>query len=219
MSTDAAADRPHSFDEIETHEQWQFDFWDEAKKIGGWVHFGWNPQTQTIWYVTIIAGVQRRVTLVAVPDISTKKLSRSLEFRAEGIWAHHVCEKPLEHWTVGLEAFGVVLDSTEGGLGNQWGERIGVGLDLEWESAAPPVAFDEGFQQKCSVSGELLIGSEDFQITATGSRMRSWGSANKSEILDHAIRMPIRLGTRSGDLIIDTGLNLGAGTWSGGIRM
>ena len=113
----------------------------------------------------------------------------------------------------------MVLDSTEGGLGNQWGERIGVGLDLEWESAAPPVAFDEGFQQKCSVSGELLIGSEDFQITATGSRMRSWGSANKSEILDHAIRMPIRLGTRSGDLIVDTGLNLGAGTWSGGIRM
>ena len=219
MSTDAAADRPHSFDEIETHEQWQFDFWDEAKKIGGWVHFGWNPQTQSIWYVTIIAGVQRRVTLVAVPDIPVKKLSRSLEFRAEGIWGHHVCEKPLEHWTVGLEAFGVVLDSAEGGLGNQWGERIGVGLDLEWEAVAPPVAFDEGFQQKCLVSGEVLLGSEDFQITATGSRMRSWGSANTSEILDDAIRMPIRLGTRSGDLILDTGLNLGAGTWSGGIRM
>ena len=25
--------------------------------------------------------------------------------RAEGIWAQHVCETPLVHWTLGLEAF------------------------------------------------------------------------------------------------------------------
>ena len=34
-----------------------------------------------------------------------------LEIRTEGLWAELLCETPGEHWTLGLEAFGVRLDT------------------------------------------------------------------------------------------------------------
>ena len=62
-----------------------------------------------------------------------------------------------EHWTFGLEAFGVRLDTAEEALrpGGEIGERVPVGLDLEWE--APNV-----------VLGDVLVGRERWTIDARG---------------------------------------------------
>ena len=35
---------------------------------------------------------------------------QGLEVRADGLWGELMCETPLEHWSYGLEAFGVALD-------------------------------------------------------------------------------------------------------------
>ena len=63
---------------------------------------------------------------------------RRLEIRAEGLWAELWCETPGEHWTFGLEAFGVRLDASRGRgrPGGEIGERVAVGLDIEWEVGA-----------------------------------------------------------------------------------
>ena len=41
---------------------------------------------------------------------------RSLEVRTSGLWADHTCETPLEHWTVGVEAFARRPRRPPGGL-------------------------------------------------------------------------------------------------------
>ena len=47
------------------------------------------------------------------------------------------CEQPLDHWTVGLEAFGLAFDDPGEVLGRGHGDRAALGLDLEWETASP----------------------------------------------------------------------------------
>ena len=58
---------------------------------------------------------------------------RLLEVRGDGLWAELVCEVPGEHWTFGLEAFGVRLDDEDEAAPSDVGERVPVGFDLEWE--------------------------------------------------------------------------------------
>jgi hypothetical protein len=78
------------------------------------------------------------------------------EIRADGLWAELVCETPGEHWSFGLEAFGLRVDSDEEADRSEVGERLPVGLDLEWE--APDL-----------VHGELLVARDRIPFTGTGT--------------------------------------------------
>ena len=49
-------------------------------------------------------------TLVAVRDHEVPLPRTGLEVRADGLWGELVCETPLEHWSIGLEAFGLGYD-------------------------------------------------------------------------------------------------------------
>jgi hypothetical protein len=172
---DPIDDLPHR-QESSLVEQWQFDFWSGEHDLGGWVHFTYDQSSRKGWYVTALIGVDRQLVLVVDPKVPIPQLTQYLEFRAEGIWAQHVCETPLEHWTVGLEAFGVTLETAEDAMGDQWGKRTGVGLDLEWERIEDTEETDTGFRQRCSVTGEVLIDDEVIDLNAQGWRSRSWGA-------------------------------------------
>lgn len=88
---------------------------------------------------------------------STAKSSLgSLEIRAEGLWAEMLCETPGEHWSFGLEAFGLRFDTAEEAATTDVGDRVAVGYDLEWETPD-------------HVVGELLVGRTTIAIDATGS--------------------------------------------------
>ncbi len=66
--------------------------------------------------------------------------------RAEGLWAELLCETPGEHWSFGLEAFGVRFDDEAEAATSDRGERIPVGFDLEWETTGPVAARgDHGY--------------------------------------------------------------------------
>jgi hypothetical protein len=67
-----------------------------------------------------------------------------LELRTDGLWAEIVCEVPGEHWTFGLEAFGLLLDDLDEARTATVGTRLPVGFDLEWDTGR--------------VDGELLLG-------------------------------------------------------------
>src|SRR5262249_32810994 len=73
------------------------------------------------------------------------------------LWAELFCEAPGDHWTFGLEAFGIRLDEPQDALrpGGEIGERVAVGLDLEWEA---PVL----------VHGDVLVGRERWTIDGWG---------------------------------------------------
>jgi hypothetical protein len=76
--------------------------------------------------------------------------------RAEGLWAELLCETPGEHWSVGLEAFGVRFDDEAEAATSDRGERIPVGFDLEWETPD-------------RVVGEILVGRARYELTARGA--------------------------------------------------
>jgi hypothetical protein len=81
---------------------------------------------------------------------------RLLEIRADGLWAELVCETPGEHWGFGLEAFGLRYEDEEEAAKSDVGERLAVGLDLEWET--PDL-----------VHGELLVGRHRIPFDGTGT--------------------------------------------------
>jgi hypothetical protein len=79
-----------------------------------------------------------------------------LVVRAEGLWAELVCETADEHWSFGLEAFGVRFDDEHEAATTDRGERVAVGFDLEWETPN-------------HVYGEILLGRRQIEFDGTGS--------------------------------------------------
>ena len=84
---------------------------------------------------------------------------RLLVVRGDGLWAELVEETPGEHWTAGLEAFGVRLDDPLDAERGEPGERLPLGFDLEWETGAG--AFGE-------VHGDLLVARDRLVFDGTG---------------------------------------------------
>jgi hypothetical protein len=137
---------------------------------------------------------------VVVRDHEVALPRQGLEVRAEGLWAELWCETPLEHWTYGLEAFGVRLDDPHDALTSERGERVAVGLDLEWEEGAPCHARGpdwpvRGLVQAGAVHGEVLLGRSRFELDAWGERRHSWGER------DWFGRRGWACGLRAGDLV------------------
>jgi hypothetical protein len=108
-------------------------------------------------YEVVLAGppIGPGVVVVRDDDVGRPK-GRLLEVRADGLWAELVCETPDEHWGFGLEAFGLRYDSEEDAATSDVGERLPVGLDLEWET--PDV-----------VRGELLVGRARIPFDGRGT--------------------------------------------------
>ena len=116
--------------------------------IGGFVQLVLPPPGAGVpdhaWYWAYVVGPD--VGVVAVRDHEVPRpRGGALAVRADGLWAELVCETPDLQWTIGLEAFGVRLEHPVDALRGEVGERIAVGLDLEW---------DEG-----AVFGDVLIGT------------------------------------------------------------
>jgi hypothetical protein len=170
-------------------EPWWADAWEidftaivGAEVVGGFVRLALLPNQGVAWWWTGLLTPR----LVAVRDHEVPLPRAGLEVRADGLWGELVCETPLEHWSVGLEAFGIAYDDPGDAWGDEWGERLPVGLDLEWEATdepgvAPPTgpqpAAGEGvaYAQPGRVHGEILLGEGRIELAGTGFRSRSSG--------------------------------------------
>jgi len=158
-------------------ESWSFEFALGDGSLGGYVRLGLVPHEGRAWYWAGVLGRRRQLVSVRDHDVPIPG-GRALELRGEGLWADHTCETPLEHWTLGLEAFAVGYDDPLEAWGAERGDRVALGLDLEWEAVADPEGEpgpDSGFHQACLVHGDVLVGSERISVTASGSRQRRWG--------------------------------------------
>ena len=164
---------------------WEIDFAGPAGDgvVGGFVRLALLRNQGLAWWWTSLVTPR----LVAVRDHEVPLPRSGLEVRADGLWGELVCETPLEHWSVGLEAFGIAYDDPADAWGDEWGERLPVGLDLEWEATAeagglapsgPPPAGPGavGYAQPGRVHGELLVGpSQRIAFSGTGFRSRASG--------------------------------------------
>jgi hypothetical protein len=105
--------------------------------------------------------VSPTVGLVVVrgDGLSTPRDSRLVVVRGDGLWAEFVEETKGEHWTVGLEGFGIRLDDPLDAERGERGERLPVGFDLEWETGTG------GFGE---VHGDLLVATARLGFDGTG---------------------------------------------------
>jgi hypothetical protein len=143
--------------------RWLLDFAACESKFAGFVRLELREAEQIAWYWTYLVGVPEVEGVIVVRDHEVLLPRQGLEIRAEGLWAELWCEAPREHWTFGLESFGVRLDAAGDALraGGEIGERIAVGLDIEWEVGAdgPPAGV---------VHGDVLVGRARHEIDAPG---------------------------------------------------
>ena len=149
--------------------------------IGVSVRLACAPALGVAWWWTHLLLPDRRGPVV-VRDHEVPLPRQGLEVRADGLWGELTCETPFDHWTYGLEAFGVLLDHPADSLRGEIGERMPVGLDIEWD-VEPPTARHEyeragecGYEQFGAVHGDVLLGRERFEIEAVGVRSHAWGT-------------------------------------------
>lgn len=174
MEPSSADERPHPpGPELAWSESWTFDFSADDGSLGGWARLTLVPNRDVAWYHGFLAGPGRQ--LVAVLDHEVPLPSTGLEIRTTGLWADHICETALDHWTIGLEAFGLGVDDPAEIYGRQLGDQVPLGFDLEWEAEAPAHGVDGAYRQPSRVSGEILVGSDEIDFDGHGYRSHRWG--------------------------------------------
>jgi hypothetical protein len=131
-----------------------FDFWLPDGSLGGFCSLVIGTRTAAYW--AGLVGVDRPYVLVKDLAVEPPRRPDSWEIRSEGLWADHNCEEEAgEHWSFGLEAFGVAFDDPEEALRSEWGDRTALGFDLEWEPGV--------------VHGEVLVGTERIAFDGLGA--------------------------------------------------
>jgi len=151
-------------------ETWGFEA-AQADGTGVLVRLTCFPDHGIAWYWAYVFLPDEALVVVRDHEVPLpRRTERDLEVRADSLWAELVCETPGEHWGIGLEAFGLVLDDPWDALRGELGTRIPVGLDLEWEHLAPEHVDDARRHQFGRVHGELLVASDRIAFDAVGAR-------------------------------------------------
>ena len=186
---------------------WEIEFVAESG-VAGFVRLALLPSQGVAWWWTSLLTPR----LVAVRDHEVPLPRTGLEVRADGLWGELVCETPLEHWSVGLEAFGIAYDDPADAWGDEWGERLPVGLDLEWEAVseagdlapAGPAPGPGGvaYCQPGRVHGEILVGPDRIPCSGTGFRSRASGVLDWWSTRPHRRRAWV---SGKGEGIVDAG--------------
>lgn len=171
--------RPAPEDErrhLDVDERWWFDFAATDGSMGGYaaLFYLYGPAARVAWYWAAFVADGRPLLTFRAHDVAIP--TRGTEVRGDGIWACLTCETPLEHWSVGLESFGVELEDPLEAWGGERGDVVPFGLDLEWEATALGVAGEGGYGQWCEVHGEVLVGDERIAVACGGHREHLWGA-------------------------------------------
>ncbi len=166
----------------EWEESWYLDFVSADGGLAGFVRLTLRPGEGTAWFWAGVVGGGPNLVAVRDHEVPTPK-APGLEVRASGLWTELVCETALDHWSVGLEAFGVALDDPLEAWGQERGDPWALGLDVEWEAVAPPTPWPAGvagYWQGCAVSGDVLVGAERFTLDGAGTRVHLWGDPGRT---------------------------------------
>lgn len=145
-----------------TAEEWSFAAWSADGSCG--VISTQRLLGRRCWYWSAV--VQAGMPLVTLAEFEAVVRPDPFIVKAHGLWAEHICDAPLEQWTIGNEAIAVALEDPAAALGRAYGEPTAMAMDLEWYATAPPVSLaapdandDEahGFVQDGTVHGVVEV--------------------------------------------------------------
>jgi hypothetical protein len=120
-------------------------------------------------YWACVVGDGRPLVTVRDDEVPLPR-GTALEVRTSGLWSAIHTETPGEHWSVGLEAFALSLDDPADAWGDERGDLVPLGFDLEWEATGGGTTISP-----CVVSGEVLVGTEAIIVDGLGWRGEEHG--------------------------------------------
>ena len=145
-------------------------FWSPQGTFGGHITVVLWPATARVWYWCSIFEEGAPLVTIVETELAMPRQQAGFELRGSGIWADQICEQPFVHWSYGLEAFAVGLDDPTDALGSFRGERVALGLDLEWE-------VKESNSCGGVVHGEVLLRTDQIELDGFGWRRHVFGDA------------------------------------------
>lgn len=175
--SDLAAEQRHDVPPDELwNESWYFDFANQDLN-GGYIRLGLYPNLGVLWWWAYLV-VEGR--LIVVRDHAAKLPAGSgLDTKNDSLSAEIVCEKPMERWSIGMEAAGVELAKAADAYTGEKGVKLPVGLELTWEAMTPPFWYPERvthhYQHAGRVAGRITIGDKTLEYNGMGERDHSWG--------------------------------------------
>ncbi len=180
-----SSDRAHRWPgTAEWFELFDLLFFSPQGSLGGHLTVLRWPASNQAWYWAAVVRAGQPSAVVVETDLALP--ADSIELRGSGIWADHICEDPLVHWSYGLEAFALALDDPDEAFAapppspgthvEVRGERVPLGFDLEWEATdTSTVQLADGFAHPGRVHGVILLGADAYDLDGFGVRLRRWG--------------------------------------------
>ncbi len=153
-----ADERPHHPDPADPWwaDGWVFDVWSPSERLGCCTSLTLLPNQRQAWYWAAL--VRPGEPVLIVWELHAPLPRQGLTVRAEGLWAEHVCEAPLEQWTVANECTAVALDDPVEAVGRGLGEPAAMAFDLEWYATGPPRPVVGGAELPGVVHGSVEVG-------------------------------------------------------------
>jgi hypothetical protein len=176
----AADDRPHPRAAVE---EWVFTAWLPGGAAGLLTAYR-RPAVAAGWYWSALARPDEPLLHVAEWEVPPR--SDPLLVKAHGLWAEHVCERPLVQWTVANETFAVALEDPADALGRGYGTPSALAFDLEWYASGAArrtevgiAGGDEGgYVQDGVVHGVVELADAPLHLAeAPARRWHRWGLA------------------------------------------
>jgi hypothetical protein len=161
-------------------ESWGFEFGDGLSEVGMFVRFVIHPNRNTCWFWAAVVNGADPVVLCRDLSVPMPAQPSVLEIRSSALWSHAICETPFDHWTVAMEAYAVSLDDPNDAYTGEFGDRVGLAFDLEWEDSEKPTADAtksevRGYAAEGKVTGVLQLDDLTIDVTASGCRDHVWG--------------------------------------------
>ena len=166
-----ADDLPHGDAAVE---EWVFACWTAGRRGRRVTGYRLHRTGAPAWYWSAVA--RRGEPLLHVTEWEVPARSDPLLVKAHNLWAEHMCDVPMEQWTVANETYAAALDDPDDALGRAYGQPAPVAVDLEWYATAPPRPIADGFVQDGVVHAVVELAGGPLHLSEVPARRwRRWG--------------------------------------------
>jgi hypothetical protein len=182
-------------------DEWWFGWWVPGG-AGGICGHRSDPVQRLLgyWWAWVAPGEK----LLHIADWQIPMRTTDGLMKGELLWAEHVCEFPLEQWTVSNESRATAIDGPTDVKGLGYGMPTAIASDLEWYAVSPSVLLDEGhgYEQSGVVHGVVEVeGRSPFGLDEISAwRCHRWWT-NGSDIPKMVMS---RTSDREADVIFQT---------------
>jgi len=172
-----------------------------------WWWWGWSADTQTGLFVGLElrgrrfdywAGLARAGhPYLYVEELDGTGLRDGLEIKPPEMWAGHTCDAPMQQWSLGNEAHGVLLDDPREAMTRPYGRPVPVTFDVEWYAASAAVDVPHGYVQAGEVDARIELTEGVLAMEGPAYRTHVWGVPYRPADLampvgDHLLWAPYR---------------------------